>query len=279
MEELLHFVVDTNIYNQHMTETNSPYSLQAMHKVISQNFALIIIAVVVFIAGFIVGSLWTKVQYLEKGTGLGSTTTTGTQPIAAAPAAAAPQPQQATKKPELTSDDRIKGNKNAKITLVEYSDFECPFCKTFHPTTQQVLKDYGDKVKLVYRDYPLSFHQNAQKEAEAGWCVNELGGNDAFWKYVDAIFERTTSNGTGFALDKLGPLAAELGVNQSKFQSCLDSGKYTKKVQDQQAAGTAEGVSGTPGTIIIDAKGNTQLIPGALPYTQVKPMIETALKS
>lgn len=257
-----------------MTETK-----QSLASLISGKSHILLVGVLI-IASFIIGSLWTKVQYLEKGG-----TVAGTQQVAAGnpsvnnPPAGNPAPQAAVKKPELTNDDRIRGNKNAKITLVEYSDYECPFCKSFHPTTQQILKEYGDKVKLVYRDYPLSFHQNAQKEAEAGWCINELGGNDAFWKYTDAIFERTTSNGTGFALNKLGPLAVELGVNQTKFQSCLDSGKYTKKVQDQQAAGTAEGVSGTPGTIIIDAKGNTQLIPGALPYTQIKPMIESALKS
>lgn len=228
-------------------------------------------------ASFTIGSLTTKVKYLEKGTVIAGTNSPGT---GNAPAVA-PQPQApqaAAKKPELTSEDRVRGNTNAKVTLVEYSDYECPFCKSFHPTMQKILKEYGDKVKWIYRDYPLSFHANAQKEAEAGWCINELGGVDAFWKYTDAIFERTTSNGTGFALDKLGPLAAEVGVNQTTFQTCLDTGKYTKKVQDEIAKGTAEGVTGTPGTIIIDAKGTTQLVPGALPFEQIKPMIETALK-
>lgn len=244
-----------------------------------------LLIVLLVIASFVVGSLWTKVQYLEKGTVIAGTTipgaVAGVQDAGNAPAAAAqPQPpQKAAKKPELTSDDRIRGNVNAKITLVEYSDYECPFCKSFHPTMLQVLKEYDDKIRWVYRDYPLNFHANAQKEAEAGWCINELGGNEAFWKYTDAIFERTSSNGTGFALDKLGPLALELGVDQATFQSCLDSGKYTKKVQDQMSKGTEEGVSGTPGTIIIDAKGETQLVPGALPFDQLKPMIEKALKS
>lgn len=235
-----------------------------------------IVIVILIGAAFFIGSLWTKVNYLEKngGKALGS----ATQPSDNAPDAQPQAPQKATKKPELTNDDRIRGNKNAKITLVNYSDFECPFCARFHPTMQQVMKEYGDKVRWVYRDFPLSFHANAQKEAEAGWCMNELGGIDAFWKYTDAIYERTTSNGTGFALDKLGPLAAELGVNQTKFQSCLDDGKYAQKVKDQMASGTEEGVSGTPGTIIINSKGDTQFINGALPYDQVKPMIDIALK-
>ena len=141
------------------------------------------------------------------------------------------------------------------------------------------MKEYGDKIKWVYRHYPLSFHANAQKEAEATECAGKLGGNEAFWKYTDAIFEKTTSNGTGFALDQLVPLAKEQGLNESALRTCLDSGEFAQKVKDQMARGTEEGVTGTPGTIIIDGKGNTQLVPGALPFEQVKPMIETALKS
>lgn len=259
-----------------MTEEKNSSPLK---NVLSGNFNIVLVLVLIG-ASFAIGSLYTKVKYLEKGAAVAGTTTTGTNQAGGVPAAAgAPQPQKAAKKPELVSDDRIRGNKNAKVTLVEYSDYECPFCIRFHPTMKQVMKEYGDKVKWIYRDYPLSFHQNAAKEAEAGWCINELGGNEAFWKYTDAIFERTSGNGTGFALDKLGPLAAEVGVNQAKFQSCLDTGKYTKKVQEQMAKGTEEGVTGTPGTIIIDAKGDTQLVPGALPFEQIKPMIDKALES
>lgn len=256
---------------------------QTIHQSQPGNFNMTTVLVgLLVVASFLIGTLWTEVEFLKTGN------TSGTQVAAAGTdisgsagnnaGAAQPPAQKATKKPELTSDDRIRGNKNAKVALIEYSDYECPFCKRFHPTMQQVMKEYGDKVKWVYRDFPLSFHANAQKEAEGGWCIYEQGGNDAFWKYTDAIFERTTSNGTGFALDKLGPLAAEAGVNQAKFQSCLNTGKYTKRVQDQMAKGTEEGVTGTPGTIILTADGDTQLIPGALPFEQVKPMIDAALK-
>ena len=198
--------------------------------------------------------------------------------IDAGAAAAQPLPQQAAKKPEVTNEDYFKGNNNAKVILVEYSDFECPFCKRFHPTMQQVMKEYGNKVKWVYRHFPLSFHANAQKEAEASECAGKLGGNDAFWKYTDKIFERTTSNGTGFALDKLVPLAKELKLNESQFKTCLDSGEFAQKVKDQMARGSEEGVSGTPGTIVIKANGETELVSGAYPYEQLKPIIDAALK-
>lgn len=238
-----------------------------------RNYITPILVILLLVASFLIGTLYTKVQTLEKGSVVARTAQDGGNQAALQPPA-----QVAAKKPEITSEDHIRGNKNANVALVEYSDLECPFCKRFHPTMQQVMKEYGDKVKWIYRHYPLSFHANAQKEAEASECAAKLGGNDAFWKYVDAILERTTSNGTGFALDKLVPLAKENGLDESKFKTCLDSGEFTQKVKDQTEKGTQEGVTGTPGTIIIDAKGNTQLVPGALPFDQIKPMIDAVLK-
>lgn len=259
-----------------MTEEKNSSPLK---NVLSGNFNVALVLILI-VASFVIGSLYTKVKYLEKGAAVAGTTTTGTNQAAGVPAAAgAPQPQVAAKKPEVTNADWYKGNKNAKVVMVEYSDLECPFCIKFHPTMQQVMKEYGDKVKWVYRHYPLSFHANAQKEAEAAECAGKLGGNESFWKYTDAIFARTSGNGTGFALDKLAPLAKELGLNESSFKQCLDSGEMAQKVKDQMAKGTEEGVTGTPGTIIIDAKGNTQLVPGALPFEQIKPMIDKALQS
>ncbi len=235
-----------------------------------------ILIIALIIGSFFVGSLTNKVATLEKNSPSDSGNVKG---VAAAPTNAPQQPpqQQAKAKP-VTDSDHIKGNKNAKVTLVEYSDFECPFCKSFNPTTQNLLEAYGDKIRLVYRHYPLPFHANAQKEAEASECIAELGGNDGFWKYVDAIFERTTSNGTGFALDKLGPLATELGVNQAEFQACLDSGKYEKLVKDSIAEGSAAGVNGTPSTFIVDSKGNSQIVVGAQPIDAFKTAIDKALQ-
>ncbi len=229
------------------------------------------------VGAFFVGSLWTKVQILEQGAG-------GGKQVAGAPsaggAAPAPQAPPATGEvPKVTKDDHVRGDAKSRIAMIEYSDLECPFCKSFHPTAQQVLDKYKGKIMWVYRHYPLSFHANAQKEAEASECAADLGGNDAFWKYVDAIYEKTTSNGTGFALDKLVPLAVELGLNESKFKDCLDSGKFAQKIKDQMDKGTTAGVTGTPGTILLDTKtGATRMIPGAVPIDQITPVIEELLK-
>ncbi|NCO88590.1 hypothetical protein AUK04_00035 [Candidatus Roizmanbacteria bacterium CG2_30_33_16] len=233
-----------------------------------------ILTVGLVITSFVVRSLYTKIQYLEKNI-----------PTQIAAQAVVPQQenQPAEQAPsgkikDVSNDERIRGNKNAKVTLVEYSDFECPFCKRFHPTTQELMKTYGDKIRLVFRDYPLPFHQNAQKEAEAGRCIAELGGSDAFWNYADKIFEQTTTNGTGFALTDLGPLATEVGVNQQSFQQCLDTGKYTKAVKDEMADGNAAGVNGTPTTFVIDSNGKTQMLVGAQPVDAFKTVIDQILK-
>jgi protein-disulfide isomerase len=240
-----------------------------------------VLVVILMLFSYAIGALKTKADFLEKGAVIPSVVAAAAnaQPTGAAPPPQAPPPQAAAKKPEVTAEDHFRGGKDAQVTLVEYSDMECPFCKRFHPTMQQVISEYGDKVKWVYRHLPLSFHANAQKEAEATECAAKLGGNEAFWKYIDKIFERTTSNGTGFALTDLVPLAGEVGLNKTKFQTCLDSGEFTQKVKDQIATGSAEGVTGTPGTIIIGVNGDTQMVPGALPYDQIKPMIEKALSS
>jgi protein-disulfide isomerase len=247
------------------------FSLKKLNLPMPTVQAILIGALIV--GAFFIGSLWTKVQVLEKGG------------VAVAPSGAKVAPDKAAvptttpAAPKVAKDDHVRGDQNARIALIEYSDMECPYCKKFHETVKQLTSDYAGKIKWIYRHYPLSFHANAQKEAEAAECAGELGGNDAFWKYLDAVYERTTSNGTGFALDKLTPLAVELGLNESKFQSCLDSGKYTQKVKDQTDLGTKEGVSGTPGTILLDTKtGKTNTIPGAIPIEQIKPVIDEMLK-
>lgn len=247
---------------------------KSIKKFLSHVTLTAILVLVLIAAAFYVGSLRTEVKYLKGGV-KGQTVTTE------APAAGDQQAGTAVpagKVPEVTDKDHIRGRGDAKVVLVEYSDLECPFCKQFHPTMKQVLAEYGNDVAWVYRHYPLNFHANAQKEAEAAECAAELGGNDKFWSFADKIFERTTSNGTGFALDKLGPLAAELGLDQVKFQKCLDSGKYEQQVKDEMAAGAAAGVNGTPGTFVLERDGSSQLIPGALPFEQVKTTIDGVLK-
>jgi protein-disulfide isomerase len=246
----------------------------------------IVMVVLLIIGAYLLGSLKAKVDYLQSGQ-----TPVANQPVqqpqvvqpqvtqAAQPQAVKPTPVPAGDVPKVTSSDWVKGNRNSPIAFIEYSDHECPFCKQFHSTAQKVADTYTDKVMWVYRYYPLSFHANAEKEAEASQCAGILGGNDAFWKYSDAIYERTTSNGTGFALTALAPLAIEIGLDEAKFKDCLDSGKMAQIVKDSTDGGMKAGVNGTPGTIILNVKtGESHLLPGAVPFDQIKSIIDDMLK-
>ena len=172
------------------------------------------------------------------------------------------------------SVDHIKGDPNAPILLVEYSDFECPFCKRFHTTMQKIVDKYP-QVSWVYRHFPLDMHNpNAEKEAEASECVAELGGNEKFWEFADAIYERTRSNGHGFSLDQLAPLAKEIGIDGSAFQDCYNSGKYQQKVAEDIKNATESGVTGTPKTFLIhSASGAIVPINGAQPFDTVDKML------
>ena len=176
--------------------------------------------------------------------------------------------------------DHIFGDPNATISLIEYSDFECPYCKGFHPTPKQIVKEFDGKVNWVYRHFPLSFHNpGAQKQAEASECANELGGNDAFWKYADAVYARTKSGGKGFPDTNLVPLAKEIGLDAMKFQECLNSGRHADRVKEDLEEGQRIGVTGTPASILLHNKtGETKLASGARPLASFKAAIEQMLK-
>jgi protein-disulfide isomerase len=175
--------------------------------------------------------------------------------------------------------DHIFGDPHAPVSLIEYSDFECPFCKRFHPTAKEIVSAYAGKVNWVYRHFPLEMHNpGAQKQAEASECANELGGNEAFWKYADAIYSRTQSNGQGFPLTQLVPLAVELGLDASRFQQCLASEKYQGRVKEDIDEGVQIGVSGTPANILLhNQTGQSILKPGAQPLEAMKLEIDKML--
>lgn len=179
---------------------------------------------------------------------------------------------------KLSEDDHLKGSSEAPVVLIEYSDIECPFCQRFHPTLQQAVDEYPDQVAWVFRHFPLGIHANAQKEAEATECASAQGGNEAFWRYLDTLFERTQGGGTGFALDDLAPLAEELGLDKEQFEQCLGSGQFEKEVRDELDAGAAAGIQGTPGTFVVNRESNeVKFISGLVSFEQLKELIEEML--
>lgn len=184
-------------------------------------------------------------------------------------------------RPVSADRDHILGNPEARLSLVEYSDFECPFCKKFHPTAKRLVDAFDGRLNWVYRHFPLSFHNpGAQKQAEASECANEIGGKDMFWTYTDTIYERTMSNGRGFPISSLVPLAVELGMDEKAFATCLESGRFTQRVIDDFKEGTSIGITGTPGNIILDNRsGKTLVRSGALPFNQLKADIDGLLNA
>lgn len=177
----------------------------------------------------------------------------------------------------VSKNDWIRGNKDAKVAIIEFSDLECPFCKRFHPTMQQVMSDYGDKVAWIYRHFPLdSLHPKARKEAEATECAGELGGNEKFWSYVDRLFEITPSNNR-LELSQLSDIAQYIGLDKRKFDECLNSGKYASKIQDHYQQAIAAGGRGTPYSVVI---AGDQKIPvsGAVPFEQLKAILDPLVK-
>jgi protein-disulfide isomerase len=195
----------------------------------------------------------------------------------AVPAVATAPAKQVVDIAPVSAADHVLGDRKAPIMIVEYSDIECPFCKQFHNTLKTIVSDYKGKVAWAFRHFPV--HQNSVKEGEAVECAAEVGGNDAFWKYTDAIFAETKSN-NGIELSRLPGIAAEVGLDVTKFNACLASGKFTAKIQKDQADVIKAGAQGTPYSVIFTANGEKiPLTQGALPYADMKRIIDTIVKN
>jgi protein-disulfide isomerase len=168
---------------------------------------------------------------------------------------------------EVAATGPALGPEMAPVTIVEFSDFECPFCLRIHPTIKRVMDDYDGRVRLVFRQFPLvAIHRNAQKAAEASLCAGEQG---QFWEMHDAMFD----NQRELNVASLKLRAAELGLDEEAFGSCLDSGQFAGKVAADVAAGRALGVSGTPALFI-----NGRFLSGAQPYDVIARVIDDELE-
>lgn len=175
----------------------------------------------------------------------------------------------------VSEKDHVRGPANAKVTIIEYSDLECPFCKRFHITMQQVVEEYPNDVRWVYRHFPLTqLHQQADDESYAAECAGEQG---KFWEFIDLVYAETPSN-DGLDLAKLPTYAQQAGVaNIPQFQSCVDSQKYKDVVDADYADAGSAGGQGTPYSIAVGQDGTAIPINGAQPYEQVKATIDSLL--
>lgn len=229
------------------------------------------------VTGIAVAAVVGFVLVAQKGTNLGAPRTRGTVATSPTPAPSPVPPPRPAEKIDLatiiTKDDHIRGNVNAPVTLVEFSDLECPFCGRFHPTMQQAMTEYGDRVRWIYKHFPLeSIHPSARALAEASECAGEQG---KFWEFIDANFERQDEYAGNRQYDPAfaEKLAKDLKLNVGKFKSCVDSDKYEKLIDEHTQQGLKSGVQGTPHTLV-----NGTQIGGAVPYAQLKALIEAELK-
>jgi protein-disulfide isomerase len=165
-----------------------------------------------------------------------------------------------------TDDDPSIGPDNAPVTIIEFSDFQCPYCEVWYKQVyQQLLAAYPNKIRLVYRDLPLPMHPEAVPAAEAAECANEQG---AFWKYHDLLFDQQ------YGLNRAAyeHYAADLGLDPTAFAACLDSHRFQSEIQADASDAASVGISGTPSFVV-----NGRILVGALPLSEFKAVIDEEL--
>ena len=224
-------------------------------------------------AAFLIGGMWTELRLLKQGKGQLAVEQ-------------AEEPEVGGIIEVSVDDDPVLGDKNALVTIIEFSDYECPFCKRhFDQTFSQLKEKYIDtgKVKLVYRDLPLGFHDPmATKEAVAANCAREQGGDEKYFEYHDEIFERTISNGNGLNDQDLETIAGVVGLNLGEFGNCLKDENQEAEVKKDLADASKVGASGTP-TFFIGKSSDEGVIEGeklvgAQPFSAFEAVISKYLE-
>jgi len=224
------------------------------------------------IVAFMGGSLWTRFLVADQK-----------KPEAQVVEVASPQPEAAVpQQPEVLGEEDMaaivkdpaasKGPEDAPVTIVEFSEYQCPYCKKYIDESYvKILEEYGDEVRYIFRDYPLGFHQHAQKAAEAARCAGDQG---KYWEYHDKLFEEQETWTAGSdATDLLVGYAGELGLDKEEFNSCLTEGKFADGIKSDFELGQKVGVSGTPSFFV-----NGKFLVGAQPYEVFKRAIEGELE-
>jgi protein-disulfide isomerase len=186
-------------------------------------------------------------------------------------------PAEPEKKPvpaSLPSNDPARGNMSAKVTIHEWSDFQCPFCGRVEPTVAQVMKDYGDRIKFVWHDLPLPMHPDAPLAAEAGREAYAQKGPSAFWAMHDKLF----ANQQKIKRDDLDGYAKEMNLNMDKWKAALDGSTHSSEIDAAKKSGNDDGISGTPAFLIVPHNASSgYFINGAQPYTKFRKLIDRAL--
>lgn len=228
---------------------------------------MIIVAALLFAAGFFIGSLYQENQQLKKGVTVAADL--GEQALP-------PPSEDLTKLMPVNESDWVIGDPdNAKIVLYEYSDLNCIWCKRFHPVMKQLLSDYDGEIAWVYRHLPF---QNSAKQSELAECVADQMGADGFWKFVDAYYEKISTTENAANQEAWLDLAVGLGAKRADLKSCLESGKFTEKVAQIQSSAQGMGITGTPATVIVVDGEPKALIPGAIGANQMGTVVKADMQ-
>ncbi|MFQ5661639.1 MAG: DsbA family protein [Candidatus Paceibacteria bacterium] len=173
-------------------------------------------------------------------------------------------------------NDHIRGNLDAPVIIVEFSDFECPFCSRLHPTLKRITDESPEKVSWVYRHFPLTtIHSRARSAAIASECVAKLGGNDSFWQFTDELFNNQRSLGNKFYAET----ASNLGIEKEAFNACLKDRKIANEVDADLKEATRSGGRGTPFSVAISDSGEMIPFSGALSYEQISAIVDGLIES
>ena len=269
---------DNQIHHSEPKTINTKALSNALEKISWNKLMLLntsrIMVTLLIIAAFLIGVLYTKVQYLEKGQAGTVAQTGGTQAAGTAAGTGAQAPAAPGAKVNVALGHfPIKGDKNAKVTIIEFADFRCPFCEQFFTQTEpQVFKDYVDtgKVKFAFRNYAF-LGPASTIAAEAAECANDQG---KFWEFHDYLYKNQPpeTDTTMCNTDTLTQAAVSLGMNDSDFRSCLDGKKDSALATKDMTDGQAAGITGTPTFVI-----NGTLLVGAQPYASIKAAIDQEL--
>ena len=195
----------------------------------------------------------------------------------AAAAGTAPATTASTNVPAPSASDHIIGSPTAPIVLVEYSDFQCPYCQLIYPSIKQIVSQSNGQVAWVMREFPLyQIHPNAMPAANAAECIAAQLGNSGFWKFADDDFNNQANIGAAFFTAE----AQKLGANMSAYNACISNSTYLPKIEQETTDAENSGGNGTPFTVVINTKTGKQYpIAGALPLAQIEAVIDQAKAS
>jgi protein-disulfide isomerase len=243
-----------------MTKTEK---LNLAIKFFNKNFALILLIIAIFVLVISISSSWIKTNQQKANSKTSNNQAQNTKPQ-----------EKPENVPPITELDHLLGAENPKVTIINYSDFNCSFCARFSSTLQKLVENYPNDVAIVYRNFLLGGVSSVSGQAaKIGECIALDRGNEAYWQYNTEIFTQANANTRLTTKDEYIELAIKQGFDRAQLKSCMDTQEITQILNDQMAGAKAVGVLGTPASVLISSKGQYEFIAGALPYESLEKVV------